>query len=77
MTNLRGASPELWGGDTSDRSSQQSGLMDTASIRQAVFDEWRSRKNVNLKEEANKKLSEKKKQEEKEQGERERKKLVN
>ena len=77
MTDLRGNSPEPWGGDSSARSSQHSGLMDTSSIRQAVFDEWKSKKSARLKEQAASKSAEKKKQEEKEQEERERKKMVN
>lgn len=77
MTNLRGTSPELWSGESSARSSQHSGLMDTSSIRQAVFDEWKSRKSAKLKEQVASKSAEKKKQEEKEQEERERKKMVN
>ena len=77
MTNLRGTSPDPWGGDSTGRSSQHSGLMDTASIRQAVFDEWKSRKSETLKETARRRSTEKKKQEEKEQEERERRKVVN
>lgn len=75
MTNLRDTSPEPWGGDSA-RSSQYGELMDTASIRQAVFDEWQRRKSAKLKEHMVSRSSEKKKQEEKEKEERERKKLV-
>ena len=75
MTSLQETSPEPWGGDSA-RSSQYSGLMDTSSIRQAVFDEWQKRKSVKLKEQMASKSAEKKKQEEKEQEERERKKVV-
>ena len=77
MTNLRETSPDPWGGDSTGRSSQRSSLMDTASIRQAVFDEWKSRKSETLKETARRKSTEKKKQEEKEQKEIERRKVVN
>ena len=75
MTNLRDTSPEPWGGDSA-RSSQYNELMDTASIRQAVFDEWQRRKSAKLKEHMVSRSSEKKKQEEKEKEEHERKKLV-
>lgn len=75
MTNLRGTSPDLWSESGSARSSH-SGLMDTTSIRQAVFDEWKSKKSVRLKEQLASKSAEKKKIEEKEKEEHERKKLV-
>lgn len=76
MTNLRGTSPETWSESGSARGSQHGGLMDTTSIRQAVFDEWRAKKSARLKEQIASKSAEKKKLEEKEQEERERKKLV-
>ena len=75
MTNLRGTSPDLWSESGSARSSH-SGLMDTTSIRQAVFDEWKSKKSLRLKEQLASKSAEKKKLEEKEKEEHERKKLV-
>lgn len=76
MTNLRGTSPDSWSEIGSARGSQHGGLMDTATIRQAVFDEWRAKKSERLKEQLASKSAEKKKLEEKEQEERERKKLV-
>ena len=76
LTNLRASSPDAWGGDSSGRGSQQSGPLDTASIRQAVFEDWRSKKSAKLKEQLNQKSAEKKKLEEKELQERERKKVV-
>ena len=77
MTNLRGASPDSWSEMGSARGSQHGGLMDTATIRQAVFDEWRTKKSERLKEQLASKSAEKKKLEEKEKEERERKKMVN
>ena len=77
MTNLRGASPDSWSEMGSERVSQNGGLMDTAIIRQAVFDEWRTKKSERLKEQLASKAAEKKKLEEKEKEEHERKKMVN
>ena len=77
MTNLRGASPDSWSEMGSARGSQHVGLMDTATIRQAVFDEWRTKKRERLKEQLASKSAENKKLEEKEKEERERKKMVN
>ena len=77
MTNLRGVSPDSWSEMDSARESQHGGLMDTATIRQAVFDEWRTKKSERLKEQQASKSAEKKKLEEKEKEERERKKMVN
>lgn len=77
MTNLRSTSPESWSENNSARGSQHGGLMDTASIRQAVFDEWKSKKSARLKEQQTNKSAEKTKLEEKEKEERERKKMVN
>lgn len=74
LTNLRGTSPELWSESGSARSSPHSGLMDTKSIRQAVFDEWKSKKSERLREQMAIKSAEKKKLEEKEKEERQRKK---
>lgn len=77
MTNLRGISPETLSESGSSRESQHGGLMDTASIRQAVYDEWRAKKSARSKEQMASKSAEKKKLEDKEQEERERKNLVN
>ena len=76
LTNLRGTSPELLSESGSVRSSQHSGLMDTTSIRQAVFDDWKSKKSERLREQMAGKSAEKKKLEEKEKEERQRKKDV-
>lgn len=76
MTNLRETSPGVWSEDSSGRTSQQSGFMDTETIRQAVYDEWRSRKREKLKDKVQKTSAEKKKLEEKEIQERERKKVA-
>ena len=77
LTNLRGTSPEIWTQSGSSQGSQHDGLIDTSSIRQAVFDEWMAKKSVRLKEQQASKSGEKKKLEEKEQEERKRKKMVN
>ena len=76
LTNLRGTSPELLSESGSARSSQHSSLMDTTSIRQAVFDEWKSKKSERLREQMASKSAEKKKLEEKEKEEHQRKKDV-
>lgn len=76
LTNLRASSPDAWEGDSSGRGSQRSGPLDTASIRQAVFEDWRSKKSAKLKEQLNQKSAEKKKLEDKELEERERKKVA-
>lgn len=77
MSNLQSTSSEIWSDSGSARGTQRDGLMDTTSIRQAVFDEWMAAKSVRLKEQLANKSAEKKKLEEKDQKERERKKMVN
>ena len=61
MTNLTGRTPSPVNYD----SDVWHNSLDTSTIRQAVFDDWMSKKNERLKKELAKKMAAKKKQEEK------------
>ena len=64
MTNLTGRTPSPVNYDSDDGEVWHNSL-DTSTIRQAVFDDWMSKKNERLKKELAKKMAAKKKQEEK------------